>query len=745
MSKSGSELEAGALVGGYRIDYLISRGGMGMVYRATNPALNRIYALKVLAPELAEDDLFRERFRRETRIAASLNHPNVVAIHDAGEHDGMLFLAMDLVDGTDLRDLIIRTGRLDPERALELLAQITSALDAAHAKGLVHRDVKPANILISVRNREEHAYLTDFGLAKRFDNATALTVQGNVVGTVDYMPPEQIMGNRTDARADIYALGCVLFQMLTGKVPYQREHSVATLFAHVYEPPPSLEGPSAASHPTLGPVIAKAMAKDPAERYLSAGDLTRDAMAALHGARYTGAPTIVATGEARPVDDPVEADAERTQAALETLQAAMEEPSAASQAGSVSAADTGTRASSLSPAPTEQPEQSASGAAATPSAPPQSAPADAAPPPETTTGAETTLRQSGDETAPRPSLPEVAAVDEGVTRAAAPVQVPPPPVPPPAATPPPQEAAPVPAAHTPQATGGAEPPAPRGESTVRRYRWPIAAGVAVIAIAAVAVAVLGSGSKKPKAVPPVGGKPFATALDPVPTNRVTATGSATVRLNGDLATVTVTTHGLLNGAAHAMHIHAGGLGRCPPASAARLHNGNTSISTTDGIMFYGDAVVSLTTIGDTSPRSIIDFTRYPTVGNIQYKRTIRVSPKVAAEIRRDNAVVVVHGIDYNGNGVYDNVLDRSDLSNSLPGESTAPALCGTLVGAKPTAKAASAGASAGAPVYTASMSVREISMPGSQMFWCSGATATADLTGTSGTPDAARRSGSRAA
>jgi hypothetical protein len=209
--------------------------------------------------------------------------------------------------------------------------------------------------------------------------------------------------------------------------------------------------------------------------------------------------------------------------------------------------------------------------------------------------------------------------------------------------------------------------------------------------------------------------------------------------------VTVTTHGLLNGAAHAMHIHAGGLGRCPPASAARLHNGNTSISTTDGIMFYGDAVVSLTTIGDTSPRSIIDFTRYPTVGNIQYKRTIRVSPKVAAEIRRDNAVVVVHGIDYNGNGVYDNVLDRSDLSNSLPGESTAPALCGTLVGAKPTAKAASAGASAGAPVYTASMSVREISMPGSQMFWCSGATATADLTGTSGTPDAARRSGSRAA
>ena len=555
------------------------------------------------------------------------------------------------------------------------------------------------------------------------------------------------MGNRTDARADIYALGCVLFQMLTGKVPYQREHSVATLFAHVYEPPPSLEGPSAASHPTLGPVIAKAMAKEPAERYLSAGDLTRDAMAALHGARYTGAPTIVATGEARPVDDPVEADAERTQAALETLQAAMEEPSAASQAGSVSAADTGTRASSLSPAPTEQPAQSASGAAATPSAPPQSAPADAAPPPARTAESETTLRQSGDETAPRPSLPEVAAVDEGVTRAAAPVQVPPPAVPPRRQLPPPQEAAPVPAARTPQATGGAEPAAPRAGSTVRRYRWPIAAGVGLIAIAAVAVAVLGSGSKKPKPVPPVAGKPFATALDPVPTNRVTATGSATVRLrlNGDLATVTVTTHGLLNGAPHAMHIHAGGRGQCPTASAARLHHGNLSISTTGGIAFYGAAVVSLTSSGDTSPRSIIDFTRYPTVGNIEYKRMIRVSPKVVAEIRRDNAVIVVHGIDYNGNGVYDNVLDRSDLSNSLTGESTAPALCGPLVGAKPTAKAAGAGTSAGVRVYTASMSVREISMPGSEMFWCSGATATADLPGTSATPAAARRSGSRAA
>ena len=197
------------MIAGYRIDGVIGRGGMGVVYRATNVALGRTYALKVLAPELADDDEFRERFKREIRIAASLNHPNVVGIHYAGEHDGVLFLAMDLIDGTDLREVIADSGPLEPERAVGLLLQITCALDAAHRDGLVHRDVKPANVLISVRDGQEHAYLTDFGLAKRFDTATALSVKGLVVGTVDYMPPEQITGSHTDARTDIYALGCV--------------------------------------------------------------------------------------------------------------------------------------------------------------------------------------------------------------------------------------------------------------------------------------------------------------------------------------------------------------------------------------------------------------------------------------------------------------------------------------------------------------------------------------------------------
>jgi serine/threonine protein kinase len=194
MSGRASDLTSGSVIGGYRIDELVSRGGMGVVYRATNVALGRIYALKILAPELAGDEQFRERFQREMRVAASLHHPNVVGIHYAGEQDGQLFLAMDLIDGANLTELIARSGKVDPERAVGLLEQIASALDAAHDKGLVHRDVKPANILIRVEHGEERAYLTDFGLAKRFDAPTALTVRGAVVGTVDYMPPEQITG-----------------------------------------------------------------------------------------------------------------------------------------------------------------------------------------------------------------------------------------------------------------------------------------------------------------------------------------------------------------------------------------------------------------------------------------------------------------------------------------------------------------------------------------------------------------------
>ena len=597
------------MIGGYRIDGLISRGGMGMVYRATNLTLNRGYALKVIAPELAGDEEFRERFKREIRIAASLNHPNVVGIHYAGDDDGMLFLAMDYVDGTDLRELVAREGALAPERAVAILGQVTSALDAAHGKGLVHRDVKPANILITVNDGGEHAYLTDFGLAKRFDNATAMTVKGAVVGTVDYMPPEQITGDATDARTDVYALGCVFFQMLTGKVPYGREHSVATLFAHVYDPPPSLEGPAAAAHPTLGPVIAKAMAKASADRYASAGDFGRDAAAALLGGRYTGPPTIVGTGAARPGRGAEEHVVDGAPVTLEAMKAAL--------GGSTDES--------------EQASESVGG-------------------PSEGLSAEQAVKPGGGAQPER----EAATADRSVGR------------------------------------GG---PSSRGG-------WPIFAGlgVAAAAVAAVVVVVVSGGSSGSS------GEPFGAALNPVPTNRVAASGSATIRLSGDVATVTVTTSGLLNGAPHLMHIHAGGQGLCPPATAARAHNGHLTISTTDAGRYYGAPVVSLTTVGDTSPRSIIDFTRYPTVGSIRYRRTISLPPSVVTDIRENNAVVIMHGIDYNGDGVYDDSLGISDLSNRLTAESTDPALCGSLAAVSAKVAGVGSGGPGRAAVYAAVLS-----------------------------------------
>ena len=289
--KSARHLETGSLVAGYRIDELISRGGMGIVYRVTSLEAGHVYALKVLAPELSGDEEFRHRLIREMRIAAALRHPNVVAVRQADEHHGLPFLVMDYVPGTDLREVIRQSGPIEPQRATSLLAQVASALDAAHDRGLVHRDVKPANILIATSDGREHAYVTDFGLAKRFDgepSMSAITRTGAVVGTVDYMSPEQITGRRTDGRADIYGLGCVYFEMLMGVVPYRRENSLmATLFAHVNDPPPPLRGDLARRYPRLRAVIERALAKEPSDRYASAGALAEDAAAAVDGSpRY---------------------------------------------------------------------------------------------------------------------------------------------------------------------------------------------------------------------------------------------------------------------------------------------------------------------------------------------------------------------------------------------------------------------------------------------------------------------------
>ena len=228
------ELEPGDEFAGCRIEAVAGRGGMGVVYRATELSLGRPVALKLLAPDRAGDREFRERFQREWRMAAAIDHPNVIPIYAAGEHDGSLYLVMRYVGGTDLHALLREQGRLEPERAAELVAQVASALDAAHAAGLVHRDVKPANVLLA----GDHAYLSDFGLTRLAGSDAQLTESGQWIGTVEYCSPEQLQGERTDARADVYSLGCVLFAALCGKPPFSQGTVPATMLAHLHDPPP---------------------------------------------------------------------------------------------------------------------------------------------------------------------------------------------------------------------------------------------------------------------------------------------------------------------------------------------------------------------------------------------------------------------------------------------------------------------------------------------------------------------------
>ena len=201
-----TDLRAGTTLAGYRLEEVVGRGGMGVVYRACHLLLERTAAVKLLSPELAADAAFRERFVRESRMAAALEHPHVVPVYDAGEQDGLLYIAMRYVDGTDLGTVLERGGALEPSQALAIARQVGSALDAAHERSIVHRDVKPANVLIDERG----AYLSDFGLTKRVSSETRLTAHGQFVGTIDYMPPEQIEGARLDPRSDVYAFGCVL-------------------------------------------------------------------------------------------------------------------------------------------------------------------------------------------------------------------------------------------------------------------------------------------------------------------------------------------------------------------------------------------------------------------------------------------------------------------------------------------------------------------------------------------------------
>jgi serine/threonine-protein kinase len=268
---------AGQRFGAYRLDAVIGRGGMGVVFRGEHEHLGRTVAIKLLTPELASAPGFRERFLRESRLAAALEHPSVVTVFDAGEVDGSLYIAMRFVDGTDLAGLLAAEGPLQPERALAFVGQVAAALDAAHALRLVHRDVKPANVLID----GERAYLTDFGLTKPTADDAGLTAAGQFLGTLAYVAPEQIEGRALDGRADVYALGCVLYECLTGAKPYPLNQDAAVIYAHLREPPPRPSDARPGLPAALDGVIAKAMAKAPEQRYATCGALVAAARSGL--------------------------------------------------------------------------------------------------------------------------------------------------------------------------------------------------------------------------------------------------------------------------------------------------------------------------------------------------------------------------------------------------------------------------------------------------------------------------------
>jgi predicted Ser/Thr protein kinase len=287
-------LEAGDRLGDFVIEKVLGEGGMGIVYLARDERLDRQVALKVIVPQLAHDPEFRERFEFEARSAAAIDHPNVIPIYSAGASEDRLFIAMRYLEGTDLRTLLREQGPLEPEEAVAIVADVAAALDAAHSAGLVHRDVKPANVLIAGSAGNRSAYLTDFGLTKGLQgNSAQLTGTGQWIGTVDYVAPEQMTTGLVDARTDVYALGCVLFEMLTGSPPFAGS-DMQKMWHQVNEPVPALGEELDA----LDPVIARATEKEPGERFPSAGDFARAARAAVEGTVADVPEQSVATGAA---------------------------------------------------------------------------------------------------------------------------------------------------------------------------------------------------------------------------------------------------------------------------------------------------------------------------------------------------------------------------------------------------------------------------------------------------------------
>jgi DNA-binding beta-propeller fold protein YncE/predicted Ser/Thr protein kinase len=259
----------GTELAGYRLEAMVGRGGMGVVYRAHDLALDRNVALKILSPELAEDERFRERFLSESRLAASIDHPNIIPVYDAGEVAGELYIAMRYVDGSDLKRLLAE-GPLPAEQAVAIVSQVAGALDAAHERGLVHRDIKPSNVLLDERG---HAYLADFGLSRRLGEPGAALGAAQSLGTIDYVAPEQIRGDQVDGRADLYSLGCLLYECLTGSTPFARSTDSAVLFAHLEEEPPAAPG--------LEDVMRTALAKGPDDRFQTGRELVEATRKAL--------------------------------------------------------------------------------------------------------------------------------------------------------------------------------------------------------------------------------------------------------------------------------------------------------------------------------------------------------------------------------------------------------------------------------------------------------------------------------
>jgi serine/threonine protein kinase len=278
----------GDVIAGYRLEELVGRGGMGVVFRATHIALERQGAVKVIAPELALNDEFRQRFQRESKLAASIDHPHVIPIFDAGEDGGQLYVAMRYVEGTDLGAVVASEGGLTPAHAVDVIRQVAAALDAAHGRGLVHRDVKPANVLLETRREGQHAYLTDFGLVKAMGAASGLrTRTGQWLGTPDYAAPEQILGGEVDPRTDVYALGCLLYHTIAGRPPFEGEVDAAKIFAHMSQEPPTLSDSRPGVPAALDEVVRTALAKEPDGRQASAGELAADAERAMGVTRPT--------------------------------------------------------------------------------------------------------------------------------------------------------------------------------------------------------------------------------------------------------------------------------------------------------------------------------------------------------------------------------------------------------------------------------------------------------------------------